>query len=484
VDRGRRGIGTVPPLAPVPRDPGMELPLSFAQQRLWFLDQLEPDNPAYNIPTAMPLTGDVGPDLLGRVLTEVARRHEALRTTFASQAGRPAQVIAPPSAVGCAVIDLSGLPDPQRTARGLAAEEAHRPFDLRQGPLWRVSLVRLAARDHLLLATLHHIVSDGWSLGVLRREIAALYTAFAAGRPSPLPPLPVQYADFAVWQRSWLQGEVLQAEIDHWKNRLAGAPLVLELPADRPRPPLPTYRGAALPIVLPARLSAAVRELSRQSRVTPFMTLLAAWAVLLGRHAGQDDVLVGTPVAGRNRREIEDLIGFFINTLVLRTDLSGAPAFTGLLTRVREAALDAFTHQDLPFERLVEEIVVERDLAVSPLFQVMLNLQEGAGGQDRGAAGPVLTKFDLTLTLVNGPDGFAGTLEHSTDLFDSTTAARLLGRFVALLEGAIGSPGLSLRELPLLLPEELSQVLAAAHATAAPVPAGCLHELIAAQAAR
>ncbi|HVR96499.1 MAG TPA: amino acid adenylation domain-containing protein, partial [Thermoanaerobaculia bacterium] len=334
--RESQGGTQAPPIVPVSRDG--DLPLSFAQQRLWFLDQLEPGSAAYNIPLAVRLSGELSAGALAEVFAGIVRRHEALRTTFTAREGRPVQVIGPPR-VELPVVDLSHVSEQE--ALRLAREEARRPFDLQRGPLLRLALLRLGDREHVLLLTLHHIVSDGWSMGVLLREIAALYAG------AVLPELPVQYADFAVWQRRWLEGEVLEAQLAYWKGQLAGAPRVLELPLDRPRPAVQTFGGAVLPVRLPA-----VRELCRREGATPFMVLLAAWATVLGRHAGQEDVLVGTPIAGRNRREIEGLIGFFVNTLVLRTDLSGSPGFAGLVGRVRRAALDGYTHQDVPFERL------------------------------------------------------------------------------------------------------------------------------------
>jgi amino acid adenylation domain-containing protein len=473
------GLVQVPPIVPVPRQG--DLPLSFAQQRLWFLDQLDPENAAYNLPAAMRLSGEISVDLLERVFTEVVRRHEVLRTTFSSLDGKPAQVIAPPAArVALPVIDLSSLPAAAREplALALALEEARYPFDLERGPMLRLALVRLESLDHLLLMTMHHVASDGWSQGVLMREIGILHDAFSQDLPSPLPELPVQYADFAVCQRSWLQGDVLEAQIAYWKRQLAEAPRVLDLPTDRPRPASQTFRGAIRPVAFPAAMLEAVHSLCRREGVTSFMVLLAAWSVLLGRHAGQDDVLVGTPVAGRNRREIEDLIGFFVNTLVLRADLAGAPSFTELLGRVRGAALDAFAHQDLPFERVVEELVTERDLSRSPLIQAVFAQQNVFGSAPKmpGVAISQLVldsgvaKFDLLLALYEIPDGLAGSLQHNTHLFDGSTAERLLARFAALLEGAVADPGRSVADLPLLLPAELGEVLWERNATAAAYP--------------
>jgi len=467
-----------PPIVRVPRE--SPLPLSFGQQRLWLVDQIDPGSPAYNIPLALRLSGDAEPALLERIFAEIVRRHEVLRTTFASYAGEPVQVIAEAAATALPFLDLSHLPAEEREeqAHRLAEEETRRPFDLQRGPLLRLALVRLAPSGHLLLLTLHHIVADGWSMGVLLREIAALHQAYSHGKPSPLPELPVQYADFAVWQRGWLQGDVLAAELDVWKRRLAGAPQVLELPLDRPRPAVQTFRGARSPVALSPALSEAVHGLCSEQGVTPFMALLAAWAVVLGRHAGQDDLLVGSPIAGRNHPEIEPLIGFFVNTLVLRANLAGAPPFRELLARMRAEALEAFHHQDLPFERLVEELAPERTLARSPLFQVLFALQNAPAGDvtlqglslEPLAVESGVAKFDLTLTLGAEPNGFSGALEHNTDLFDTATAERLAARFTVLLEGAVAAPGTALSDLPLLLAAELDQVLREANATATDYP--------------
>jgi amino acid adenylation domain-containing protein len=489
----------VPPPPPLLRLPlALEerrsgLPLSFAQQRLWFLDQLEPDSPAYNIPATVRLSGAVPADRLARIFAEVVRRHEALRTTFATREGRPIQVIAEDLEPDLPLLDLSGLPAGEREsqAHALAADEAARPFDLERGPLLRLFLVRLGARDHLLLMTFHHIVADGWSMGVLLREVGAFWQALAAGKPARLPELPVQYADFAAWQRSWLQGEVLESQIGFWRRQLAGAPRVLDLPTDHPRPAQQTFRGAMQPVRVAPPLAARVHEICRREGATPFMVLLAAWAALLGRHAGQEDVLLGTPIAGRNRGETEGLIGFFVNTLVLRADLRWEPTFARVLSRVRAAALDAYAHQDVPFERLVEELVPERDPAHSPLFQVLFTVQNAPLGElevpglsltplslDSGIA-----KFDLTLSLGEDSSGFPGTLEHNTDLFDATTAERLGARFLTLLEGAVAAPGRVVTDLPLLLPDEWEQVLWTHNATATEYPReSSLAELFAAVA--
>src|SRR6185436_10309618 len=368
--------------APIVREPrDRPLVLSFAQQRLWFLDQLEPGSPVYNLPAAIELTGRLDVPALAAAFGEVVRRHEAFRTTFSFVEGEPAQVVAEPAAFALPLVDLQGLPRPgnvEAESRRLAAAEARRPFDLgdpRGGLMLRATLLRQGAERHTILLTMHHVASDGWSLGVLVREIGALYAAFAAGRPSPLPELPVQYADFAAWQRRHLSGERLAGELAWWRGRLAGMPPALDLPTDRPRQAVPSGRGAVQVFSIDREGRAGLTALSRRHGTTLFMTLLAGFAALLGRHAGQDDLAVGTPIAGRTRVEIEPLIGFFVNTLVLRADLSGDPGFGELLGRVREATLAAYAHQEVPFERLVEDLAPERDMGRLPLVQVLFSLQ-------------------------------------------------------------------------------------------------------------
>ncbi|RMF32232.1 MAG: non-ribosomal peptide synthetase, partial [Chloroflexi bacterium] len=388
-----------PPIEPVPRDG--DLPLSFAQQRLWFLDQLEPGSPFYNIPTAVRLTGPLDVAALEASLNEILRRHESLRTTFPTVDGRPRQQIAPELTLSLPVIDLRGLPEAEREAQALrlATEEAQRPFDLAQGPLIRALLLQLDDDDHIALLTMHHIVSDGWSMGILIQEIAVLYDAFSQGRPSPLPELPIQYADFAAWQRKWLQGEVLERQLAYWKEQLADLPPLLELPTDRPRPAVQSFRGRTHSFVLPETLSRAIQELGRREGATLFMTLLAAFQALLYRYTGQERFAVGTPIANRNRAEIEGLIGFFVNTLVLRADFADNPTFRQVLKRVRETALGAYAHQDLPFEMLVDALQPERDLSHTPLFQVMFVLQDTPMGSHRLS--------HLTLSPVEAETGIA-----------------------------------------------------------------------------
>ncbi len=448
-----------------------ELPLSFAQERLWFLDRLEPGRSTYNMPAALRLAGALDVAALRRCFAELVRRHEALRTTFGSGAGQPVQVIAAPAVPALPVADLAALPAAAREQelRRVSWREAERPFDLSAGPLLRLLLVRLGERDHGLSVTQHHIVSDGWSVGVLVREMGLLYAAFAAGLsgpPAELPELPVQYADFALWQRQRLQGPVLAAEIAYWKERLAGAP-ALELPTDRPRPALLSPRGAARRIWLEAATVAPLLALGVAHGATPFMTLLAGFAALLGRYAGQDDLSLGTPVAGRTRAEIEGLIGFFVNTLVLRLELSGRPAFVDLLDRVRPVALGAFDHQELPFEKVVEELQPRRDPSRTPLFQVLFAFQNLG---DRPAADlPGLTvsntplrgttaKFDLSLVIGEDGGGLTGALEYNRDLFEAATIARLIGHLGVLLAAAAAEPERPLPELPLLTAAERRQL--------------------------
>ena len=483
-------LGDQRPVAPpiVPRTSTSESPLSFSQERLWILDQLEPGNASYNMPVALRLQGLLDVNALAASFTEIVRRHEVLRTVFASHDGRPVQVIREPAPFDLHVVDVESEP----TARRLAATEASRPFDLAQGPLLRASLLRLAPDDHLLIANMHHIVSDGWSMGIFVAEIAALYGAYVAGRPSPLPDLQVQYADFAEWQRSWLSGEVLERQMRYWRERLAGAPALLELPTDRPRPPVQTFNGLRRSFVLPPELSEALMALTRRTGTTPFMLLLAAFEVLLHRYTGADDIVVGTPIANRTRKEIEPLIGFFVNTLVLRNELGDEPAFADLLARVREGALGAFAHQDLPFERLVEELRPERHLAYSPLFQVMFTLQN-APMASLDLPGLTLSpvesanrasRFDWTLSFSATPGGMGGYLEYNTDLFDGATIGRALQSLETLLAAVAADPGARVSELPLLPEAERWQVLEAWNDTPAPAWESPVHELFAAQAAR
>ena len=353
------------------------VPASLGQQRLWVLAQLEPGSPVYNIARPIRLTGPLNVVALEHSLGAIVRRHESLRTTVTTVEGQPMQGIAPALTLPLPRVDLRDLPAGERAERAdqLAAREARRPFDLARGPLLRTTLLQLGGQEHLLLVTIHHIVADEWSMGVFMRELATLYRAQVQDTPAVLPQLPIQYADYTLWQREWLQGTALEAQLAYWREQLAGAPAVLELPSDRPRPPVQSVRGATQRFVLPRALSQALRQLSRQEGATLFMTLLAAFQVLLARYTGQDDIVVGSPIAGRTHTELEDLIGFFVNTLVLRTNLAGDPTFRELLGRVRAVTLEAYAHQDVPFERLVEELQPQRDLSRAPLVQVLFVLQ-------------------------------------------------------------------------------------------------------------
>ena len=491
---GLGGTLEAPPIAKAQRSGPP--PLSFAQARLWFLDQLSPGSAVYNMPLPLRLDGALDPSVLRSVLGEVVRRHEALRTTFPSAGGGPYQAIAPEALVPLAIVDLGALPAPGSSAAALAAAEGARPFDLGAGPLLRATLLKLGRERHILLLTMHHIVSDGWSMEVLLRELAALYAAFAAGRPSPLPELPVQYADFAVWQRRWLRGAALERQLGYWRGQLAGAPAGLDLTTDFPRPAVQTFAGATRTAALPAELAADLPGFCRREGVTPFMLLLAGFDILLSRYSGQEDVLVGSPVANRNRSETEGLIGFFVNTLVFRARLGSAPAFRDLLRQVRESALAAYGHQDLPFETLVEELRPERDLSRSPLVQVLFSLQTLGrelpvldGLELSVPAGELATaKFDLSLFVTDSEaprPAFRMTAEYNTDLFAAATVDRLLGHLGVLLAAALSEPDRAWRELPLLTAAEREQLLTGFNDTGATLdPETSLAQLFAAQAAR
>ena len=425
-------------------------PLSFAQQRLWFLAQLEPDSAAYNIHRAIRLSGALNIEALQKSLDAIVARHEVLRTTFAGVDGVPVQVIAASRLVEFEVIDLSqrASSDQNREVQSLLDERIQRPFDLSSDLMLKATLVKLEREEHILLLVMHHIASDGWSLGILSRELSALYEAFSTAKPCPLSELPIQYADFAIWQRQWLQGKVLTGTLSYWKKFLEGAPSLLELPTDRPRPIFQTFRGDRKSLVLSKSLTEAIKKLSRQEGTTLFMTLLGAFQTLLYRHTAQDDIVVGTPIAGRNRAEIEALIGFFVNTLVLRTDLSGKPSFRELLVRVRRMALDAYAHQDLPFEKLVEELRPERDTGHTPMFQVFFNTLNFEGEQLRLSglrAEPLLasaadSKFDLTLYVREQFQEIHLRLVYNVDLFCPDRMVELLEQYEQLLLQIVQNP--------------------------------------------
>ncbi|HET7233248.1 MAG TPA: condensation domain-containing protein, partial [Longimicrobium sp.] len=484
----------LPAIEPVDR--AGAIPLSFAQQRLWFLEQLGGLGSTYHIRTRVRLRGELDRAALVRALEGIVARHEALRTTFAQADGVPEQRIAPAD-VGFHLVehDLSGRANAEAGLGRLAAEEADAPFDLERGPLIRGRLIRLAADDHVLLLTMHHIVSDAWSSGVLFGEISALYAAYHEGREAHLPELPVQYADYAVWQRRWVEGDVLEAQAEYWSRTLAGAPELLELPTDHPRPARQDFAGATMPVKLDEELTAALRTLGRRHGTTLFMTVLAGWAAVLGRLSGQAEVVIGTPSANRGQREIEGLIGFFVNTLPLRIALSGAPTVAELLGRVKARALEAQANQDIPFEQVVERIQPMRSMAYSPVFQVLFAWQNadrqrlelpGLALGPVGAPSPHVTaKFDFTLSLVEVAGHLIGQVEYATALFDRATVERHVGYLRRVLHAMAAAGDARVDRLPMLPEAERRQVIEGWNATGAGYPADAVvHELVAAQAAR
>ncbi|RKG78442.1 amino acid adenylation domain-containing protein [Corallococcus exercitus] len=476
------------------RPASKQAPLSFAQERMWFLDKWSPGSAAFHMPTAVRLTGTVDTDALGRALALLVERHDTLRTTFQEREGGAVQVIASTGEVPLEVMDLQGLPVSERDAEAQrrVVALAQQPFSLEQGPLLRAVLMLLGNGEQVLLIDQHHIVSDGWSMGVLVHELAVLYRACLEGQPSPLKPLPLQYADWAVWQKDWLQGAELERQLTYWKNRLNPHAL-LELPQDKPRPALMSSKGERQVMHLSPALTNALKALGQREGRTLFVTLLSAFNVLLSRYTGQDDIVVGTPIAGRPRAEVEGLIGLFVNMLALRSDLSGKPTFKELLRRVHESTLDAYAHQDIPFERLVDALKPERHLSHSPIFQVMFVLQNApmpaleapgvlmeAKPVDTGT-----TKYDLSLLLVDLPQGLRVTAEYSTDLFERSTAERLLGHYLTLLEGIVAQPDLPISRLPLLPSAEQQRVMKDWNDTAVTHPKeATLTSLIAAQVER
>jgi amino acid adenylation domain-containing protein len=462
-------------------------PLSFAQQRLWFLNQLEPERPAYNESHAVRLSGSLDRDAFKMALNQVVLRHEVLRTTIVTVDGSPCQLVVSNRDVDLPVIDLHAVPNTDRgsEAQRLIAETIRKPFDLSRDLMLRVLLLQLAEKEYIFLVVKHHIASDGWSSGILWKELTALYEAFVSGEPSPLPELPVQYADYAVWQRDWLQGEVLERQLSYWKKQLAGLG-ALQLPTDRPRPAVQSYRGKRQNLELSKQLSQKLSDLSRQQGTTLFMTLLAAFQTLLYRYTGQEDIVVGCPIAGRTRQEFEGLIGFFVNTLVMRVNFSGNPTFRELLARVREVALAAYAHQDLPFEKLVEEVQPERNLSYTPLFQIAFAYQNTPHHELKipgVLVTPVeksveTTKFDLHLSVNSAGEGIEATLYYATDLYDDVTIARLLGHWRVLLEGIVENPHRRLSELPILTEAEEHQLLIEWNDTRRDYPKDkCIHRL-------
>ncbi|HNG95154.1 MAG TPA: condensation domain-containing protein, partial [Acidobacteriota bacterium] len=479
-----------PPLVAGPRPD--QLPLSFSQERFWFLDQLEPGNTFYLVPAALHLRGELSLPALERAFQEVARRHEDLRTVFRIVDSQPAQVIFPEWPWG-EIVRFESVSDRETAIRSVRAD-IKRPFDLANGPMLRVKVLQFTPQDWILLIVLHHTVADGWSLNVLTREVAQLYSAFVREEQKNLPPLPVQYADYALWQRNWFSGEVLQDQLSFWTKTLGNAAKVLELPTDFPRPAIQEYRGANQRIEFPPELTQALRALSRREGVTLFMTLLAGFHLLLHRYAGQEDVLIGTPVAGRNRREIEGLIGVFVNILVLHARLSADLSFRDLLKQVRETTLDAFAHQDLPFEQLLEALHLPRDLSRSPLFQVFfvyqnaftpLNLNLKLGElelipfRNSGDVISGVSRYDLSLFVVETRDSVRFVFQYSTALFQAETIQRMMGHFQTLFESVVANPTAPVSELNLLTAAEREQLLVQWNATQAEYPAHlCLHQLV------
>jgi hypothetical protein len=441
------------------------LPVSYAQQRLWFLHQLDPDSPTYNIPAVVRLTGKLNIDALTRSVNELVRRHESLRTTFVAIDGQPYQTIAPAREIDIDMEDLRALPELERGAAAIeiAARQAAMPFDLSAGPLLRVKTLWMGEEDHVVIMVAHHIISDAWSQGILVNEVTALYQAFTNGGESPLPELEVQYADFARWQRDWLREDVLAEQLGYWKKQLEGAPPLLELPADRPRPDVQSNRGATRSFNVPSGAYQGLKRLSQRQGATLFMTLLAAFNVLIHRYTRGEDIVVGTDVANRNRVETEGLIGFFVNQLVLRVDLSGDPAFTELLARVRDVTLSAYSFQDLPFEMLVEALKPERSLSYAPLCQVKLVLQNAPASPVEGLARLTMiempvkrttARLDLLFNMVETGHSLSGEVEYSTDLFDESTVTKMIDHFNTLLAGIVADPSARISCLRLLTTEE------------------------------
>ena len=483
-----------PPLVRVERKSQgeMRLPLSFAQQRLWFVDRLEPGNNAYNIPGAVWFEGKLDLGALERAINEILRRHETLRARFVEHDGAPLQVIDEWKPRKLEVLDLTRLPreDREEEIERRKREVAKTGFDLSKGPLFRVKALVIEEDRYLALFSMHHIISDRWSIGILIKEVGGLYHAFNAGEASPLPELAIQYADYILWQRQWLQGEVLEKQSAYWKRQLAGAPSSLQLPTDRPRPAVPTYKGAYEGFVLSPELTESLKRLSRDEDVTLFMILLAAFQLLLARYSGQDRIVVGTPIAGRNRKETEELIGFFVNTLVMVTDMSGNPTIRELLKRVRETAIGAFMHQDLPFEKLVEEVQPERNLGRQPLFQVMFVFQNRLEDSTPSAdlvgrserVGTENTKFELTLTILEEEHRMAGMVEYAVGLHDRETMLRLSGHLLRLLEAATANRESRILDIPLLTAREWEQILTWNRTDVEYAAEKCLHLIFASQA--
>jgi amino acid adenylation domain-containing protein len=482
------------------------VPLSFSQQRLWILDRLVPGNPFYNLPTAVQLKGNIDIPVFERSFNEMVRRHESMRTVFStdSETEEPVQIILPELELKVDIIDLKDLPEVKQRERAaqLMAEEAAKPFDLEHGPLVRVTLVELGHHIHILLYTMHHIISDTWSMEIFNKELITIYSAFSRGEPSPLPDPLLQYADFAVWQRGWLQGAVLEKQLSYWRELLTGELPILELPADRQRPAVSTYRGRTRLVEISEDMTGKLAELNRKERCSMFMSLLAVFNLLLHRYSGQDEIMVGSPIANRNRAEVEDMIGFFANTLVFRTDLSGKPSFRELVARVRKVTSGAYDNQDLPFEKLVEEFQPDRYMSHTPFFQVMFVLQnvpkqearlDVPPGDDSGGGNisigelPIHTgssKFDLWLSLSEGMNRVNGVIEYNIDIFEDGTAARLVSHFYNLIASVVADPDCPIDDLSILSEEEKEEILVRWNSTEREYDIFCLHHTFEAQAER
>ncbi len=466
--------------------------LSFAQQQLFFLYLLDPANPVYNLSITFRLSGTLNVSALLDSLQTIVQRHEVLRTTILVHAGEPMQVLNPELHLRPRIIDARAYSKAEY-AQEIARESA-RPFDLTQGPLIQASLFQMAEDEHSLLLSMHHIVSDGWSIGILTHEITTLYAAFVAGQPSPLPTLPIQYADYARWQRQWLQGEVREKQLAYWREQLTGAPTLLELPTDHPRPTTQLYHGNTVIFHLAQEMRIALQQISKTEDVTLFMTLLAAFQVLLARYSGCEDFLIGTPAANRTRAETEGLIGCFVNTLVLRSDLTGNPSFRELLRRAREVCLGAYAHQEFPFEMLVEALQPERNASYNPLFQVMFALQNApqttielpglhvAMVEELGQT----SKFDLTLSMTEQEAGIEGVLEYNSDLFEQASIERMQEHFLTLLQNMIEHPERPVFDLEILTPQERDYLLCECNPASNEMNTAtatlCLHQLVEAQA--
>ncbi|HEY6411705.1 MAG TPA: condensation domain-containing protein, partial [Ktedonobacteraceae bacterium] len=491
--RGDGAQTTVASAIPL-RAQGNTLPLSFGQQQLWLLAQLVADIPVYNESVTVRLPGPLDVDALEQSFNELIQRHEAWRTSFLLVDGKPAQVIHPSLTLKLPVVDLRNLPEAEREAEALrlATEEALLPFDLTQLPLLRATLVRLNDTDHRLFVTLHHIIFDGFTVyQVFLPELRALYEAYTSEQPSPLPLLPIQYGDYAVWQRNWLQGEKLTAQLAYWKQQLSGAPTTLELPVDHPRPAVPTYRGSIQSFTLSRHLTGELKAFCQQESCTLYVSLLAAFSILLFRYTSQEDILIGTATAGRSQTELQKLMGVFINTLVMRTDLGGNPSVRELLARLREMTIDAQTYQDVPFEYVVKDLQPERGAGENPLFQVLLMLEPPIPVLPSGWSlthmdvNTHISKFDLSLILEDREEGLLGRFEYSTDLFDDGTIARMAGHWQTLLEATIQDPTQHIADLPLLTENERRQLLGEWNATETPYAADkCIHQLFEEQALR